>query len=199
MAFNYERVGIGQLLVQAVAANQGYVDGLGVGLRLVSKAETASVLGDSDLLMQVMTNLISNAAKFSPENGAVEIAVSLTDQTVRIAVSDLGPGIPEAFRGRIFEKFAQADSSDTRQRGGTGLGLSICKAIIERHGGEIGFESAPGVGTTFYVELARWRDAGGLPTAGVATGGPMQVLIGCESHMALIAAASFIEFRQRWR
>ena len=179
MAFNYERVGIGQLLDQAVAANQGYVDGLGVGLRLVSKAETASVLGDSDLLMQVMTNLISNAAKFSPEDGAVEIAVSLTDQTVRIAVSDHGPGIPEAFRGRIFEKFAQADSSDTRQRGGTGLGLSICKAIIERHGGEIGFESAPGVGTTFYFELSRWRDAGGLPAAGAALGGPMQLLV-CE-------------------
>ena len=166
MAFNYERVGVGTLLDQAVAANQGYVDGLGVELRLVSTAETASVLGDPDLLMQVLTNLISNAAKFSPEDGEVEIAVSLTDQTVRIAVSDHGPGIPEAFRGRIFEKFAQADSSDTRQRGGTGLGLSICKAIVERHGGDIGFESELGVGTMFYVELARWRGVLGLDASG---------------------------------
>ena len=179
MVFNYERVGIGQLLDQAVAANQGYADGLGVGLRLVSKAETASVLGDPDLLMQVMTNLISNAAKFSPEDGEVEIAVTLSDDTVRIAVSDHGSGIPDEFRGRIFEKFAQADSSDTRQRGGTGLGLSICKAIIERHGGEIGFESEPGVCTTFYFELSRWRDAGGLPAAGAAPGGPLQLLV-CE-------------------
>jgi signal transduction histidine kinase len=75
------------------------------------------------------------------------------DDTVRVAVTDSGPGIPEAFRGRIFEKFAQADGSDTRKKGGTGLGLSICRAIVERLGGTIGYETAAGQGTVFYFEL----------------------------------------------
>jgi signal transduction histidine kinase len=70
-----------------------------------------------------------------------------------VAVTDHGPGIPESFRGRVFQRFAQADSSTTRPRGGTGLGLSICKAIVERMGGRIGFETSPGRGTTFYFDL----------------------------------------------
>lgn len=103
--------------------------------------------------MQVFTNLLSNAAKFSPRGGVVRLGVKPLDRRYRISVADDGPGISEEFRERIFGKFAQADSSDTRGKGGTGLGLSIVREIVERLGGAISFESAPGEGAVFHVDL----------------------------------------------
>jgi signal transduction histidine kinase len=70
-----------------------------------------------------------------------------------VTVTDNGPGIPESFREQVFRKFAQADATDRRKRGGTGLGLSISKAIIDRLGGRIGYDSEPGVRTSFYFDL----------------------------------------------
>jgi signal transduction histidine kinase len=113
------------------------------------------VLADRKRLLQVMTNLLSNAAKFSPEREAVQIALNEVGPNVRVAVQDRGSGIPEAFRTRIFGRFAQADSTATRQKGGTGLGLAICKRLIEMMHGRIGFEDRPGGGTTFWFELPR--------------------------------------------
>ena len=101
----------------------------------------------------MLDNLLSNAAKFSPRGQEVEVAVTHRDGSVRVAVADHGPGISEEFRARIFQKFTQSDSSDTRQKGGTGLGLSIAKAITERHGGNIDFDTEVGRGTTFYIDL----------------------------------------------
>ena len=98
-----------------------------------------------------MANLLSNAAKFSPHGGVVEITTEHGEGSLRVLVSDRGPGIPEEFRSKVFDKFSQADASDSRQKSGTGLGLSIVKAIMEKHGGEIGFETEVGAGTTFYV------------------------------------------------
>ena len=112
-----------------------------------------TVAADHDRLLQVLTNLISNAAKFSPENGEVEVSAAQRGPVVRVAVRDCGPGIPPAFRGTIFRRFERADNSDTRRKGGTGLGLSICKALVERMNGEIGFESETGRGSTFYFDL----------------------------------------------
>jgi signal transduction histidine kinase len=102
-----------------------------------------------------MTNLLSNAAKFSPEGDVVHIALEEQGPNVRVAVHDRGPGIPEAFRSRIFWRFAQADSTASRQKGGTGLGLAICKRLIEMMHGKIAFEDRPGGGTTFWFELPR--------------------------------------------
>jgi signal transduction histidine kinase/ActR/RegA family two-component response regulator len=114
---------------------------------------TAEVIGDQDRLIQVFTNLISNAIKFSPQGGEVVVAIEVENETARVSVRDQGPGIPAEFQARIFGKFQQAESSSSRRHGGTGLGLAIARAIVERHEGQIRFSTAPGAGTTFTVEL----------------------------------------------
>jgi PAS domain S-box-containing protein len=153
MPFDEGAVVIAPLLERAVALNTPYADRFEVRLELGRPLPEATVSGDPDRLLQVMANLVSNAVKFSPAGSAVTVSAAARDGTVRIAVADAGPGIPDEFRGRIFEKFAQADGSDTRKKGGTGLGLSICRAIVERLGGTIGYESEAGKGTVFYFEL----------------------------------------------
>jgi len=100
-----------------------------------------------------MTNLLSNAAKYSPDGGTVEVSAGRRNGGVRVAVRDHGEGIPEAFRDRIFERFSRADSTLSRERGGTGLGLNIARSIVEMHGGRIGYETKRGEGTTFYFDL----------------------------------------------
>ncbi|MGK1851791.1 sensor histidine kinase, partial [Klebsiella pneumoniae] len=102
---------------------------------------------DGMRLQQVLGYFLSNAFKFTPAGGHIRVHSSLRGQRVRISVTDQGPGIPEAFRSRVFEKFAQADASDSRQKSGTGLGLAITKELIERMGGTVGFDCEPGQGT----------------------------------------------------
>ncbi len=153
LEFQMQAVAVGALVAQAVEANRDYANQFQVTYVLTDAAPRAVVLGDPNRLMQVLGNLLSNAAKFSPRKEQVRVSLFRAAGAVRIEVADRGGGIPESFRGRIFEKFAQADSSDTRGVGGTGLGLSIAKAIVEKHGGLIGFDSAPGTGTTFHVLL----------------------------------------------
>ncbi|WP_347507040.1 CHASE domain-containing protein [Pseudomonas anguilliseptica] len=143
------------LLREALANNQGYADNFAVYLQLDDSAlpEQTLVEVDSLRLQQVLSNLISNAVKFSAPQGQVEISAQIVDDQVRVQVRDHGPGIAEEFRARIFQKFAQADGSDGRRRGGTGLGLSICKTLIERMHGQIGYSSVVGAGSTFYFTL----------------------------------------------
>ncbi|WP_431095379.1 PAS domain S-box protein [Polaromonas aquatica] len=159
MTLDFQVVELEPLLAQALAANEGYGAAKNVHLRLDFPDEELQVRVDSDRLTQVVTNLLSNAMKFSPEGGTVDIQVSRSDAGIRVEVRDHGPGIPEEFRNRIFQKFSQADSSDTRQKGGTGLGLNISRAIIERLGGSIGFHTEAGAGTTFFFELPEWVDS----------------------------------------
>ena len=144
---------LAQFLDDAVQLDVAYAAMHHATLRLEAPAPEARVFADRDRLLQVMANLVSNAAKFSAEGGEVTVGARVRSGRVRIAVSDRGRGIPEEFRARIFQPFSQADSSDERERGGTGLGLAICKAIVERSGGAIGFEDREGGGTTFWFEV----------------------------------------------
>jgi PAS domain S-box-containing protein len=148
-----ETVAVDELVPDAVRLNQGFADRFNVQLKLVGDAPKVKVRGDRKRLMQIMTNLLSNAAKFSPPNQAVEVRSELKVGRVRVLVGDRGPGIPEAFRSKIFGRFAQADSSDSRIKGGTGLGLAICKRLIEMMQGRVGFADREGGGTEFWFEL----------------------------------------------
>ncbi len=141
------------LVEEAIEANKGYGEEHGVTFLRTDELTQAPVMGDKNRLMQVLSNLMSNAVKFSPKNGQVSLSVSQKNGNFCLSVTDNGPGIPIEFKETIFEKFTQIDSSDTRQRGGTGLGLSIAKTIINQHGGNIGFESEAGVATTFFITL----------------------------------------------
>jgi PAS domain S-box-containing protein len=158
MTFQLQVLDLMQLIEQALSANEGFASQHGVRLQIAAARPGAKVHGDSDRLTQVLTNLISNACKFSPAQSSVDVAVSEQGERVRVAVIDHGPGISATFRQRIFQKFSQQDSTDMRQKGGTGLGLSISKAIIEGLGGEIGFDTEFGKGSTFYFYLPLWRE-----------------------------------------
>ncbi len=153
LKFNFIELDLGDLVEQTLAANQGYAEKFKVKFRLHPPVHRVIVKGDCERLMQVITNLLSNAAKFSPDHDEILVKLELNFENVRVAITDHGLGISEEFQSIIFQKFAQADSSDTRSRVGTGLGLSISKSIVEQHGGSIGFESLPGISTTFYFDL----------------------------------------------
>jgi PAS domain S-box-containing protein len=154
LGFSFQPFDLVPLVRSAIETNQNFAASQGVALRLAQAPERSFVSGDPDRLTQVMANLLSNAAKFSGQNANVTVQVIEEGDLVRTVVHDTGPGIPPDFHSRIFQKFAQADSSDNRKQSGTGLGLSISKAIIERHGGRIGFVSRPG-DTQFFFTLPR--------------------------------------------
>ncbi len=112
--------------------------------------EELHVIADSGRMMQVMANLISNACKYSYDGTEVKITVEKLDKVAIVYVQNIGKGVPESFKGRIFQRFSQADGSDTRANGGTGLGLNISRQIVWRQGGDIGFESKPDGPTVFW-------------------------------------------------
>lgn len=130
-------------------------DHKGISICLDQPTKPLLVMVDAARFNQVMTNLLSNAVKFSPRNTAVQVLVTRVKNKVRITVTDQGEGIPLAFQSRIFERFAQADSSEGRRAGGTGLGLAITRELLTAMNGRIGFSSMPGSGSCFFLELPR--------------------------------------------
>ena len=150
-----EVLAIDALVREAIVLNEGFGERFKVRFEARGELPGREVYVDRKRLLQVMTNLLSNAAKFSPEWGKVEITLEESGANIRVGVHDRGPGIPEEFRSRIFGRFAQADSTASRQKGGTGLGLAIGKRMIELMHGRIGFEDRAGGGTTFWFELPK--------------------------------------------
>jgi PAS domain S-box-containing protein len=144
------------LVDEAIQATQSYAQQHNTRLLLRQSLPQVMVNVDGHRLVQIISNLVANAAKFTRPGTQIEVRViASAPGRVRVAVTDHGDGIAEEFRARIFQKFSQADASDTRQKGGTGLGLCICKALVERMAGTIGYETHIGVGTTFFFDLPR--------------------------------------------
>lgn len=177
MRFDMRPLELATLVLQALDANRGYGQQYQVEYLADAIDPELRVYGDFDRLMQVMNNLLSNAAKFSPAQSRVEVSVEPRGTRVRVSVTDHGPGIPEDFRTRMFERFSQADTSDARQKGGTGLGLSISRAIIERHDGLVGYDSVAGGGSAFWFEIPLWHTP--VPHERLPDSGAARILV-CE-------------------
>jgi PAS domain S-box-containing protein len=155
MTFAFQQVEMKPLVEEAIETNRPFAATFDVGVRLDDRAVDAAVHTDASRLMQVVANLLSNAVKFSPRGQEVVVTIEATDDWVCLAVRDHGPGIPNEFKARIFDKFVQVDASNARQRGGTGLGLSIVKQLMIRLGGHVRHDAAPGGGTIFRIDLPR--------------------------------------------
>lgn len=166
LALELDKVNIADLVRCAAKDYQPMAQAQFIRIEVEEPLAQVYVLGDFNRLMQVLANLISNGIKFSSSGAVITLSASLVEGSVRVMVADNGVGIPEKFRNRIFQRFAQIDGSDTRQKGGTGLGLSICKSIIELHHGKIDYESQEGLGAKFYFDLAI------LPVDGNVTSAP---------------------------
>lgn len=163
------------VLQEAIAKSEPQGSRPDVRFLIKESVPGAKVFGDKNRIGQALMNILSNAVKHSFPHRSVDIAMRRNNGAVRVSVTNAGDRIPDEFRKTIFDKFTQADSSDTRERGGSGLGLSIAKGIINKHGGRLDFTSDAKEGTTFFFELPEWSDeAPTLPGAGARRDKPEQ-------------------------
>lgn len=153
----FAEVDIASVLERSSESVKAFADQNGVVLEMVPSA--SKVFADGDRLVQVLVNLMSNACKFSPKGATVTVAVEEIPNWIEVKVIDRGRGIPEKFRGLLFQRFQQVEASDAKRKGGTGLGLAICKGIVEAHGGTIGVESEEGKGSVFWFRIPPTQSA----------------------------------------
>ena len=151
--FALKPVDIQSLVKHAIESNLAFAETYAVNVRLECTSTCLEILTDPDWVDQIVGNLLSNAVKFSPRGGDVVVEIENRPQSIRVSVRDHGQGVPEDFKPRVFERFAQADAMGARENGGWGLGLSIVKQIVTRLGGDVGFADAAGGGAIFYFEL----------------------------------------------
>ena len=153
LEMSLQELDLGDLVARSIRENEGFAAAHGVRVELACPMPGIRVRADPDRLVQVVANLLSNATRFSSRNGVIDVGVEAAGGSVKVSVCDRGPGVPDPFRARLFERFAQAEASRTRYPGGSGLGLSICKGIVERLGGRIRYLPREGGGSVFQFEL----------------------------------------------
>jgi len=162
LKLDLQRTALASILEQMLEGRIG--DGASnIRLEISEAARDAQVMADPFRIQQALDNLLSNAVKFSAAGDPIDLTADCCNDVVRVSIRDRGVGIPESFQERAFDAFTQADSSAARQQGGTGLGLRIAKTIVEAHRGTIGFSSAEGKGTVFYIDLP--LESGSMPAA----------------------------------
>lgn len=153
MDLSLANVPVKEMLAESANAVETFAEEQGVTIEI--EPTDLSVVADSDRIIQVLVNLISNAVKFSPRDSTITLSAKGGEESIRINVKDEGRGIPAEYVDSVFERFKQVKKSDAKNRKGSGLGLAICKAIVEKHGGQIGVESEEGKGSTFWFSLPK--------------------------------------------
>jgi signal transduction histidine kinase/DNA-binding response OmpR family regulator len=165
LSLNIEPIDVDKVLAEAVENIRSLAAQKEVTIDLTVDASAGQIEADPMRVGQVATNLLGNAIKFSPEKSRIEVFASGDPEKITVSVKDYGRGIAQRDLNRLFQRFAQLDSSTTRKAGGTGLGLVISKGIVEQHGGSIWVESALNEGSTFSFALPRFRADGGSQAA----------------------------------
>ncbi len=151
--FNFAVYPIDTLLKQALEANDSYAGKSDISLELKNPVPEVSIRVDDGRFVQILSNFLSNAVKFSPKGSSVIVEATLEDDDIVCTVTDFGSGIPDSFQERLFQKFSQLDSSDTRNTSGTGLGLAISKQLAIKMNGSVGYAPATGGGAQFWVRF----------------------------------------------
>lgn len=158
LSISHDRISFVSVVSQVIELLRPIADSHGVRLEAEFDSTADDILGDAHRLQQIVSNLVNNAIKYTPEGGEVAVRLERIGETAKLTVKDTGVGIPPAMLSRIFEKFEQGDSSSRRNFGGLGLGLTIARHLARLHGGKIeGFSDGPGTGSTFIVTLPLMR------------------------------------------
>jgi two-component system phosphate regulon sensor histidine kinase PhoR len=152
---HFEKINLYELAQEVFEQFEGKPDRKAINLQIDSSSKNVTVYADWQRITQVMTNLISNAIKHSPDGSDVIVIFSSTKKYVVVKIKDFGEGIPAQDIGRIFERFYRVDKSRSREKGGTGLGLAIVKHILEGHNSKADVESTPGKGSVFSFKLPK--------------------------------------------
>jgi signal transduction histidine kinase len=153
MEYHFKKINLIKLIHEVITLNTSFASEYGSKIIFNTDLESVIVNADENRLIQVLTNLISNAVKYGKSKDMINITCTLQNNVVRVSVIDHGIGIPMPEQKNIFDKFSRGSSTRASAISGTGLGLSICKNIIEDHGGEISFSSSPNMGSTFYFKI----------------------------------------------
>lgn len=153
MELELDRIDLAHLVSESIEANETFDKSMNVTFKVSGTKIPVHVQGDYNRLMQVMANILSNAVKFSKQDGVIDVSLENLGTNVRVSLRDYGIGIPENSEDKVFGQFSQVDSSKERKVGGTGLGMYITKKIMSGHGGSINYASKVDEGTTFFIDI----------------------------------------------